>query len=415
MPTADVVIVGAGPYGLVAAAHLRAAGIEPRVFGEVMGFWKALPEGMLLRSEWPAAHLIDPANPRTLFDYETASNQLLPKRIPMTEFARYGDWFQRGSVPNVDPRLVESVTQSPRGFHVRLADGESLSARRVIIATGITNFAKWPDFATRLPRHLVTHTADARDYAWLAGKNVAVLGCGQSALEASALLREVNAEVEIIARQPIIRWLSYSETIQRKRSIIDKVLRPPGALGPIGINWIIQIPALFRSVPEPAQPLIAARALRPAGTGWLRERVNGVVYTVNETIAEVTVRGEKLELVLGSGGRREVDHLVLGSGYDVHAAGYRFLCPEIVAGIRTIRGQAALTRGFESSVPGLHFIGPGSDESFGPLLHSVAGTEYAGKSVARALKKAMSPRRFTVPPISAPPFGGVSISPGSGN
>jgi cation diffusion facilitator CzcD-associated flavoprotein CzcO len=36
----DVAIVGAGPYGLSAAAHLRAAGVEARVFGRTMEFWE---------------------------------------------------------------------------------------------------------------------------------------------------------------------------------------------------------------------------------------------------------------------------------------------------------------------------------------------------------------------------------------
>ena len=40
MITCDVAIVGAGPYGLSTAAHLKAAnGLDIRVFGEPMGFW----------------------------------------------------------------------------------------------------------------------------------------------------------------------------------------------------------------------------------------------------------------------------------------------------------------------------------------------------------------------------------------
>jgi hypothetical protein len=415
MAMIEVVVIGAGPYGLVAAAHLRASGIEPVVFGEVMGFWKALPKGMLLRSEWTAAHLTDPNNPRSLFDYERAIGQPLPRRIPMTEWARYGEWFQRSSVPNVDSRFVASVKRDQTGFCVTLEDGESVAARRVVIATGLTNFAKRPAFAAHLPAALATHTADARDFSWLAGKNIAVLGGGQSALESSSLLREVDARVEIISRRPIIRWLSYGEANYRERTLKQKILRPPGALGPIGINWIVQIPELFRALPEPAKPFIFARAARPAGAGWLRDRVNGVVYTVNESIDSVAVEGEQLHLVLTSGETRDVDHLVLGSGYEVRMEGYRFLSPEIIANIGTRHGQPDLALGFESSIDGLYFIGPGSQESFGPLLHSVAGTEYAGKSVSRAIKKASLARGFRVLPLSLPSIGGVSVSTGRGH
>jgi FAD-dependent urate hydroxylase len=43
----DVVIIGAGPYGLAAAAHLGRAGVEARVFGDPMSFWRGMPDGMM--------------------------------------------------------------------------------------------------------------------------------------------------------------------------------------------------------------------------------------------------------------------------------------------------------------------------------------------------------------------------------
>ena len=412
MAMVEAVVIGAGPYGLVAAAHLRAAGVEPLVFGEVMGFWKAMPKGMFLRSDWAAVHLSDPDQNTSLFDYEIAIGQELPRRLPMTEWARYGEWFQRRSVPDVDPRLVESVERADQGFSVRLGDGECISTRRVIVATGITNSAKRPAFANHLPANLVTHTADLLDFSRLSGKSVAVLGCGQSALESSALLREVDAQVEIIARRPFIRWLGEDGSNHRERTLSQKILRPPGQLGPIGINWIVQIPELFRSVPELAKPFVFARASRPAGTAWLRERVNGVVYTVNEAIETVTVDGDRLVLCLSNGGRREVDHLVLGSGYEVRAETHRFLSPDILSGLGLRHGQPDLRLGFESTVSGLYFIGPSSMESFGPLLHSVAGTGYAGKSVARAVKRSGRVRRTRSASISLPRLGGVPVPTG---
>src|SRR5213079_230240 len=58
MSACDVAIVGAGPYGLSAAAHLRAAnGLDVRVFGEPMSFWERhMPKGMLLRSPLEGSH-----------------------------------------------------------------------------------------------------------------------------------------------------------------------------------------------------------------------------------------------------------------------------------------------------------------------------------------------------------------------
>ena len=131
----DVVIIGAGPYGLAAAAHLRAAGVVARVFGEVMGFWeRQMPIGTVLRSEWDGSHFADPAGFFTLDAYEQATGVRLPERIPITDYVGYGKWFQRSAVPDVDTRLVQSVEPANGGFRLRVEDGEEIGARRVVVA-----------------------------------------------------------------------------------------------------------------------------------------------------------------------------------------------------------------------------------------------------------------------------------------
>ena len=77
MVNLDVVIIGAGPYGLGAGAHLRQIkGLEVRVFGEPMWFWKnQMPAGMLLRSSWEASSLWDPRREFTLDVYQKASGK----------------------------------------------------------------------------------------------------------------------------------------------------------------------------------------------------------------------------------------------------------------------------------------------------------------------------------------------------
>ena len=91
MPTCDVAIVGAGPYGLSAAAHLRAVkGLEVRVFGEPMSFWERhMPVGMRLRSPWAASHLADPNRSLTLEAYQSACGNHLSAPIPLSRFIEY--------------------------------------------------------------------------------------------------------------------------------------------------------------------------------------------------------------------------------------------------------------------------------------------------------------------------------------
>src|SRR5579871_617084 len=82
--TCDVCIVGAGPYGLSAAAHLQKAGMEVRVFGEPMNFWASkMPEGMLLRSPRVASNLSDPDHAFTLEAYEAASKMQPSAPLPL--------------------------------------------------------------------------------------------------------------------------------------------------------------------------------------------------------------------------------------------------------------------------------------------------------------------------------------------
>ena len=51
MTEVDVLVIGAGPYGLAAARALRARGLSVLVLGRPMGFWRDhMPAGMLLRS-----------------------------------------------------------------------------------------------------------------------------------------------------------------------------------------------------------------------------------------------------------------------------------------------------------------------------------------------------------------------------
>ena len=97
MMNVDVTILGAGPYGLAAGAHLRQIkGLDLRVHGEPMDFWNShMPEGMLLRSPWAASHISDPQTALTMDDYARSLVVKIPTPIPLERFVEYGLWFHR--------------------------------------------------------------------------------------------------------------------------------------------------------------------------------------------------------------------------------------------------------------------------------------------------------------------------------
>src|SRR5580693_6519703 len=101
----EVTVIGAGPYGLSAAAYLRASGIEAQVFGDPMSFWeKQMPKGMCLRSNWGASHIADPGHKLTLDVFCRETGSACPKPIPIDRFVEYGHWFQQRAVPDLDRR-----------------------------------------------------------------------------------------------------------------------------------------------------------------------------------------------------------------------------------------------------------------------------------------------------------------------
>src|SRR5579864_1996087 len=188
--TCDVAVVGAGPYGLSAAAHLgRVRGLDVRVFGEPMSFWQGMPRGMLLRSNWGSCSIGFHDGELTLDAYKAASGREFSTPVPLDEFIAYGHWFQQSAVPEVDRRRVTAVTTGPGGFRLLLDDGERIRAGRVVVAAGIE------PVVARLPPELVTHSSEHRDLARFAGAEVVVVGAGQSALESAALLHEAGARV----------------------------------------------------------------------------------------------------------------------------------------------------------------------------------------------------------------------------
>ena len=387
----QVAIIGAGPYGLATAAHLRARNIETRIFGTPMEFWERhMPKGMYLRSAPSASSLGDPTGRLTLERFRNLHDLPSSRPVPIDDFNRYGHWFQQQTVPNVERRSVANVSPNARGFHVRLDDGEDFHARRVVIATGISLFSyKPPEFAG-LPSSLVSHSFDHSDLKPFKGKSVAVLGSGQSALESAALLREAGSDVEVIARAPKPIWLADVKSRGLARTLrgwMSRVARPPfDIMGPRFISWVIAWPRMYRHMPTGLQKMLTGRAVRPAGSYWLIPRLKDVALTTGCSITSASATpggGSRLRLVLSDGTERMVDHLLCGTGYRVDVSRYGFIDPSLRQRLRTREGYPELSIGFESSIPGMHFLGTPAANSFGPLCRFVAGTPYMSSELTR--------------------------------
>jgi FAD-dependent urate hydroxylase len=353
-----------------------------------------MPAGMILRSRRRATHIADPYRELTIDQYERSEGKAVrDPSLLLEEFIDYGMWFQRRAVPDLDERIVHTVGREGGGFRVRLEDGEEVEASRVVVAAGLSPFASRPAPFASLPQTLVSHASDHDDLSFLAGRRVAVIGAGQSALESAALLSEQGAVVEVLARAGAIRWLA-DDTLPAVRPLVAVPLPPTGVGGRL-TGWVAAVPDLFRRLPSAAKPWISYRCIAPAGSGWLRPRVGEVTISCERFVTRAQSGAGSLRLVLDDGSERLVDHVLLGTGYQIDVRRYRFLEPDLGTELQIVGGYPRLGPGLESSVPGLHFVGAPAAYSFGPVMRFVVGSWYAAPAVTlRAVGRRQRPVGF---------------------
>lgn len=381
-----VAVVGAGPYGISVAAHLRSRGVPTVVFGKPMAFWDSMPNGMFLKSVWSASSIADPQSLYNLDRYVATTGYKHQEPVPLPDFVEYGRWVQRNTVPDVDPAIVTGVARDGQWFRVELDDGRSVTASAVVIATGIHDYAHLPAFAHDLPPSLASHTQEHKEFSKFAGKRVAILGRGQSAVQTAAFLHEAGAaHVEVIAHGPII-WIQ--RKLYEKGGVAKHIFYTSSDVGPPGLNWIIHFPSFYYLLPEELRAKIDHRATRPAGAKWLRNRVEGLVsVTAGAEVAKARPRGDALEVTLTDGTTREVDHMFAGTGYRPDVERLTFIDPNIRERISRVGGLPVLDTSYQSSVPGLFFVGAIAAYNFGPLTRFVAGTGVASRHITRRLAR----------------------------
>jgi cation diffusion facilitator CzcD-associated flavoprotein CzcO len=395
-----VAIVGAGPYGLSLAAHLAARKVKHRIFGRPMQFWSDLAEaggerflksycfGTNISAPKPGYSFADYSRPRGLETFEPCS---------IADFAAYGHWFQLANVPWVESVEVKHVNRRSRGFEVTLADGERFEADSVVMATGLARFAYIPPEIASLPPVVVTHTSEITSFAAFKGLDVAVIGAGQSALEAAALLHEAGARPQLLVREDSILWQT---RVWLKRSLWRRLRSPISGLGTGPKAWgLTHFPGVMHRVPAKWRTSFVKNHLPPEGAWWLRDRVeNRIPIQFGATVVEAREACGRAALGLrrakdGSKFPLVVDHVITGSGYDIDVERLEFIDPKLRCAIDRLELAPKLNVSFETSVSGLYFIGPASAMSFGPLFRFVVGAEYTVRVVsahlaARALSMA---------------------------
>jgi hypothetical protein len=230
-----------------------------------------------------------------------------------------------------------------------------------------------------------SHASAHRDLSVFRGRRVLVIGAGQSALESAALLAEGGADVQVAARAGMVRWLGRHPWL-RSLGPLSGLIYAPAEVGPPVLCRLVEAPNAVRRLPPARRHQLDRRSIRPAGAAWLRGRVvDAVPVSLDREVVSVDSRPDGVAVAFGDGDQVVVDHVLLGTGYQVDLSRYGFLGADLLSRVRQVDGYPILGRGFESSVPGLHVVGAPAAWTYGPLMRFVAGTHFTAAELRRGL------------------------------
>ncbi len=92
---------------------------------------------------------------------------------------------------------MTALDKRPDGFDLRLANGEGITAKSVVIATGLSDAEYIPQELAEFPEELRSHSRVHHHLSQFKGREV-VVGAGHSALENAALLSETQASASAL-------------------------------------------------------------------------------------------------------------------------------------------------------------------------------------------------------------------------
>ncbi|RRA49041.1 NAD(P)-binding domain-containing protein [Acidipila sp. EB88] len=395
--TTDVAIIGAGPYGLSLAAHLRKAGVRHRIFGRPMQVWQEqMPKGMCLKSDGFASSLFDPEDSFTLEHYCREEN--LPYQhsglpVPLETFVNYGLEFQKRMVPQLEMTDIATLEQTRDGFVLCSADGETIYANRVVLAVGIAHFSYTPPLLQGLPQTSVTHSSQYGDVSCFRDRTVVVVGAGASAIDLASALADEGAHVQLIGRREKLAF--YTPDLE-PRPLKQRVLRPRTGLG-LGWKYVLcmEAPVLFHAMPRKFRHRVVRRHLGPVPAWFMRDKIeNRIPLHLSAHMTDVQITDNKVHIAYKQkdGEARELvaDHVIAATGYRPSVSSLRFVAAPLRDAIATAEDTPVLNRHFETSVPGLHMIGLASANSFGPASRFAVGARFTARHLCRHFK--MRPR-----------------------
>jgi cation diffusion facilitator CzcD-associated flavoprotein CzcO len=378
----NLLIIGAGPFGLAISAQASHLGIEHLILGKPMEFWRNnMPKGMYLRSacDW---HL-DPLDIHTIETFLQSEGKTARDVEPLSlEFYQsYAEWFQKQKQITPLPVYIRQLDHSTANnyFVVSTTDDNPIHARNVVIAPGFKHFAHIPaELKARLPAGRFSHTCDFVDFTTARNNRYLIIGGRQSAFEWAALLVEAGASAVHLSHRhdsPAFKASDWSWVSPLVESLVENP------------NWFRRLSQeekdacnekLWAEGRLKVEPWLEARLRSDRVRIWPRtEVVNCVEQESGELLVELT-NGEKLS----------VDRIILATGYRMNIAQLPFLSSDsILNRLATSNGFPVLDDHFQTSIQGLFITSMPATQDFGPFFGFTIAVRASAKLICRRLRE----------------------------
>ncbi|MFZ0062182.1 MAG: NAD(P)-binding domain-containing protein [Pyrinomonadaceae bacterium] len=382
MRETNLLIIGAGPFGLALAAQAAHDGIAHLIVGKPMEFWRRnMPQGMYLRSacDW---HL-DPLNLHTIEAFLQTQGKSTTDVEPLSLdfYLSYAEWFQQQKKLRPLPVYIRRLNHDAKSKHfVAITEGgQTIGAKKVVLAPGFKHFRHVPDDLKRwLPPGRFQHTAEFVSFSTAPHRRYLIIGGRQSAFEWAALLIESGATaVHLSHRHPSPAF-----------AVADW-----SWVNPL-VEGMVQNPSWFRCLPDDEKKEIVERMWgegRLKVEPWLEPRLNDErvrIWPQTEVINCQEKDNGELVVELSNGETVQCDQIVLATGYKVDIAKLPFLSSGNILGqLRTLDGFPVLDDHFETSVPGLFITSLPATQDFGPFFGFTISVRASARLICERLMR----------------------------
>lgn len=377
----DVLIVGAGYYGLTTACYLAERKIKFAIVGKSFSLWfNHILDDAALRSELVETDFYVPNNRYNLARF---MRKKYPEKIksyargglPIKLFREYLRSIQKNLKFSIADTSLVQLTKNKNIFYARLANGKEIIAKAVVIATGMGAHAYIPQTLRKLNSPRVIHVWDVKQYTNLKNKRILVVGAGQSAAEAIDHLKKKNTIVWVTRHPPQF----YKDPI-----------KIPSWLFKLLIHLSPYTPHLAR----PIKSIIPRNTYKPTITPTLKASLEDPsIKKIYLDINNLKIKKKNKRFNIPRH-HQDIDIILSATGYRYEIQNLTFLSKDLRERLKKGK-QGIVNRDFETKVCNLFMIGGITEPVQGIAQRFLFGARHAANQLAKTLGNRLTKSEIT--------------------